>query len=169
MGKRTYLDADLSRGWPKPEEIEHFFLAPPGERRFFDTYPSGGFFQNEGAYGTEHLQANQGRIEVRLMMWTDPDLGVLLIWSKWGGGHKETFSSKGDLSRLREFIETPHGDPMPVGLFIPFEKGWMAVKEFLETDGELPKSIEWVANADLPRNTFPDPGTVDIPTRGSRG
>jgi hypothetical protein len=43
-----------------------------------------------------------------------------------------------------------------------------AVKEFLETDGELPKSIEWVANADLPRNTFPDPGTVDIPRRGSR-
>jgi len=58
---------------------------------------------------------------------------------------------------------------MPVGLYIPFEKAWLAVKAFLETEGELPKSIEWVANADLPRNTFPDPGTVDIPRRGSRG
>jgi hypothetical protein len=27
----------------------------------------------------------------------------------------------------------------------------------METDGQLPKSIEWVANRDLPPNTFPDP------------
>ena len=45
-----------------------------------------------------------------------------------------------------------------VGLFIPFEKAWPAVKEFMETDGlRLPTSIEWVANQDLPANSFPDP------------
>jgi hypothetical protein len=168
MGKTAYLDAELTWEWPKPEEIEHYFLAPPDEHEFFDADAAEGFFQKEGAYDTEHLQPNEGRIDIRLMMWTDPDLGVLLIWSKWGGGHTEVFSSKGDLSRLREFVRTSQGDPMPVGLYIPFEKAWMAVKEFLETDGELPKSVEWVANADLPRNTFPDPGTVDIPRRGSR-
>lgn len=32
-----------------------------------------------------------------------------------------------------------------------------AVKEFIETDGQLPKCIEWVANKDLPPGTFPDP------------
>jgi hypothetical protein len=32
-----------------------------------------------------------------------------------------------------------------------------AVKEFIETDGELSKSIEWIANKDLPPNTFPEP------------
>jgi hypothetical protein len=31
------------------------------------------------------------------------------------------------------------------------------VKEFMETDGELPKSIAWIANKDLPANTFADP------------
>jgi len=31
------------------------------------------------------------------------------------------------------------------------------VKEFIETGGQLPKCIEWVANKDLPPNTFPDP------------
>ena len=32
----------------------------------------------------------------------------------------------------------------------------MAVKEFLASDGALPQSIEWIANSDLPRDTFPD-------------
>jgi hypothetical protein len=35
--------------------------------------------------------------------------------------------------------------------------GTEAVKEFIETDGALPKSIEWIANRDLPPNTFPEP------------
>jgi hypothetical protein len=29
-------------------------------------------------------------------------------------------------------------------------------QEFTETDGELPTSIEWIANRNLPRGTFPD-------------
>ena len=111
----------------------------------------------EGVHGTEHLEANKGRTDVRLEMWGNPDLGVLLIYSKWGGGYKDTFSSKGDLSRLRELVRSKHATPLPVGLFIPFREAWKAVKEFIETDGELPKSIEWVANKDLPPNTFPDP------------
>jgi hypothetical protein len=32
--------------------------------------------------------------------------------------------------------------------------GTEAVKEFMETDGELPTSIEWTANRNLPRGTF---------------
>jgi hypothetical protein len=107
--------------------------------------------------GTEHLPANHGRIDIQLELWGNPDLGVLLIWSKWGGGYKDTFTSKGDMNRLRELIRSTHDTPLPVGLFIPFEAAWMAVKEFIETDGALPKSIEWVANRDLPENTFPDP------------
>jgi hypothetical protein len=67
------------------------------------------------------------------------------------------FSSKGDLSRIRELVRSFHNTPLPVGLFIPFESAWKAVKEFIETDGALPKSIEWIANSDLPPNTFPDP------------
>jgi hypothetical protein len=43
-------------------------------------------------------------------------------------------------------------------LFVPFAIAWKAVKQFMETDGELPTSIEWVAASDLPRGTFPDPG-----------
>lgn len=90
-------------------------------------------------------------------MWGNPEHGVLLIYQKWGGGHNDAFSSKGDLRRLRDLVRTLHDDPLPVGLFITFAEAWKAVKEFIETDGELPKSIEWIANKDLPANTFPDP------------
>ena len=31
------------------------------------------------------------------------------------------------------------------------------VKEFIENDGALPRSIEWIANRDLPSDTFPEP------------
>jgi hypothetical protein len=90
-------------------------------------------------------------------MWGNPEHGVLLIYSKWGGGLKQTYGSKGDFARLRERVRSMHDTVLPVGLFIPFDKAWTAVKEFIETDGKLPKSIEWIANRDLPPNTFPDP------------
>lgn len=157
MIKRTYFASLPTHGWPKPAVLERYFLAPPGERWFFETRTDGALLTGEGADGTEHLQANKGRIDIDLQMWGHPDLGVLLIWSKWGGGHKQTYTSKGDLTRLRELVRSLHETPLPVGLFIPFEKAWKAVKEFIETDGALPKSIEWIANRDLPPNTFPDP------------
>ena len=84
------------------------------------------------------------------------DHGVLLCHQKWGPngiGHY----SKGDLSRLREYVETAHGDLKPVGFFIPFEDAWKAVKEFMERDGALPKSVPWIAAPDIPPGTFPGP------------
>jgi hypothetical protein len=157
MKKSTYFASRLTDGWPCPADIEHYFLAPPGKRWFFETRNDSGGFSAEGVDGTGHLGTNEGRIDINLQMWGNPDHGVLLIYSKWGGGHKQTFSSKGDLSRLRDLVRSTHDDPMPIGLFIPFAKAWRAVKEFIETDGALPKSIEWIANRDLPPNTFPDP------------
>jgi hypothetical protein len=86
-----------------------------------------------------------------------PELGVLLGWSKWNRHEGLNYFSKGDLGRLREFVFTMHGDPRPVGLYIPFDQAWKAVKEFLETEGQLAESIEWVDGRDLPPDTFPDP------------
>ena len=97
------------------------------------------------------------RIDVRLLMWGVPSLGVLLIYTKRGGGLKQTYSSKGDLSRLREWVHNLHNTPLPVDLFVPFANAYEAVKGFIETDGQMPKSIDWIANKDLPPDTFPDP------------
>ncbi|MBI3433536.1 MAG: hypothetical protein HY056_00415 [Proteobacteria bacterium] len=62
------------------------------------------------------------------------------------------------MTRLHESVRGLHHTPPPVGLLIPFAEARKAVKEFVETDGDLPKSIAWVANRDLPANAFPDPG-----------
>jgi hypothetical protein len=64
---------------------------------------------------------------------------------------------KGDLRRLKEYVRTLHGTPLPVGLFVPFPAAWKAVKEFMQTDGALPASIEWIASDELPSDAFPDP------------
>jgi Immunity protein Imm1 len=155
--KSTYFASRRREGWPNPKELAPYFLAPPGQRWFFETGNDGANIRAEGADGTEHLAANEGRIDITLLMSANPELGVLLIYPKGGGGHKETYNSKGDLSRLREWVRSTHDTPLPVGLFISFEEAWKAVKEFIETDGKLPKSIEWITNRELPPNTFPDP------------
>jgi hypothetical protein len=90
-------------------------------------------------------------------MWGNPDLGVLLIYEKIGGDHPQGFCSKGDVSRIREWVRSTHDTPLPVGLFVPFPVAWKAVKEFIETEGQLPKCIEWIKGSDLPPGTFPDP------------
>jgi hypothetical protein len=157
MKKRVYFDRFDGPGWPKPAQLRSYFLAPPDQRWFFESGNDSAGLLAEGADRTEDLALGKGRIDIELAMWGHPDLGVLLIWSKLGGGFKLMFSSKGDLTRLREWVRSTHDTPLPVGLFVPYETAWKAVNEFLETDGELPKSIEWIANRELPPGTFPDP------------
>jgi Immunity protein Imm1 len=155
--KRVYFDVFDGRGWPAPSELQHYFLAPPGQRWTFGEGENDCWgLTAEGVDGTEHLGSNAGRVDIHLTMIGNADYGVLLHYRKWGGGHKDTYYSKGDLTRLKAWLWTVHGDLMPMGLFIPFERAWLAVKEFMERDGALPKSIEWIADADIPDEAFPD-------------
>ena len=85
MTKSSYFASRMTEGWPRPEDIEHYFLASPGKRWFFETGNDSGGFSAEGIDGTEHLGTNEGRIDIRLQMWGNPDHGVLLIYYKWGG------------------------------------------------------------------------------------
>lgn len=157
MRKTTYFEPLPFEGWPDPKELEPFFLAAPGHEWSYAGGNDNWGLSVEGLYGTEALAAHKDRVDAHLNMWGLPDLGVLVIYEKFGGGYRDAFTSKGDMGRLREIVRTLQGDPMPIGLFIPFAEAWKAVKEFIETDGELPKSIAWVANKDLPPGTFPDP------------
>jgi hypothetical protein len=157
MRKRCYFNSDYSFDWPMPEKLAPFFLDPPGKRWFFQTGNDGGVLAIEGLNNTENLQPGAGRIDIRLEMCGHPELGVFLYYLKTGGDDRGAFGSKRDLTKLREWVRNLHNDPMPVGLFIPYADAWRAVKEFIETGGALPKSIEWIANDDLPPGTFPDP------------
>ena len=157
MRKSIDLGLHDQDGWPNPKELEHYFLGPQREYWHPESRSDAAALWAKGVHGTEHLDVEKGRIDIELLIWRNPDFGVLLIYSKWGGPYKEMFSSKGNLSRLHAFVRAAHDTLLPVGLFVPFGAAWKAVKEFIETDGELPKSIEWIANQDLPPGTFPDP------------
>jgi hypothetical protein len=58
---------------------------------------------------------------------------------------------------FRTLVKAKPGSRMPLGLFIPFEQALKAITEFIQTNGALPKSIEWIAAADLPEGSFPEP------------
>jgi len=158
MEKSASFDTHWGAGWPSPEWLKQFFLAPKGQEwSYLDGNDSWGLWA-EGAAGTEHFgPTDDRRTNIHLSMWGYPDFGVLLIYEKVGGGYSELYSSRGDLSRLKEHVRSLHDTLLPVGLFIPFEKAWLAVKEFIETDGKLPKSIDWIENDTLPPGTFPPP------------
>lgn len=159
MRKRFYFNSENGEGWPPLIWLKPFFLNPPNQRWFFETENDSAGLWAEGLDNTEHLRPGIDRIDLSLQMYGHPDLGVLLLYHKMKDPHGG-FCSKGDLTRLREWVQTLHGDLRPIGLYIPYEKAWLAVKEFIETDGDLPSSIEWVPAKELPPGTFPDPPGV---------
>ncbi len=161
MRKTVYFDRYRGAGWPRPSELEQYFLSPRGQRWTLESGNDCWGLAAEGVDGTEHLPADNGCINLDLTMLGNPDRGVLLHYHKWGRGAAESYYSKGNLSRLQEWLVTKDGDLMPIGLFIPFETAWKAVKEFIERDGALPASIAWVAGRDLPASAFPEPVPPD--------
>ncbi|MEM7192649.1 MAG: Imm1 family immunity protein [Pseudomonadota bacterium] len=158
MKKTAYFNSEDIKGWPRPEELRPYFLAPPGQEWFDTGGNDGALLTAEGLYGTENEDGLTGnRVDVDLYLYGQPGLGVMLLYNKYGGGYGEHFNSKGDMSRLKEIVRDVQGGAIPVGLLVPFPAAFEAVKEFIETDGELPKSIEWIADKDLPPDTLPDP------------
>lgn len=163
MRRTIYFDKFDRDGWPELHKLEPFFLAPKGQEWTFLGGNDSWGLSIEGLNDTEHLDIEDGkRTDINLNMWGHPELGVCLMYHKFGGGFDELYSSKGDMSRIREWIRTLHSDLMPVGLYIPFVEAWKAVKEFIETDGQLPKSIEWVENSTLPEGSFPKPWEKEV-------
>lgn len=159
MIKDAYFHTFLGPGWPNREFLEPYFTHPATDLGWFpnSSNDSAGI-SLQGLDGTEHLPWGRGRKDIDLAMWGNPDLGVLLQYSIIGGGvPRQDWFSRGDLTKIKKWVRTLHNDPMPVGLYIPFAEAWKAVKEFMETEGQLPKSIEWIKGEDLPEGTFPDP------------
>ncbi|MBL8565034.1 MAG: hypothetical protein JNM89_04890 [Hyphomicrobiaceae bacterium] len=157
MRKDIYFDNFFGPGWPDINELEPYFLAPKGKEWFYTGGNDSGSLRIEGIDGTEHLHRLKGRKDIKLSMYGNPELGVLMQYSLVGGAPRQDWFSKGDMSKLKTWVRSLHDTPLPIGLFIPFAEAWKAVKEFMETEGQFPKSIEWIKGANLPEGTFPDP------------
>lgn len=156
MIKRISFDTYDRQGWPSPAALEPYFLTFSGRQKAFNADNDSWSLRVEGIEGTEHLPEWQGRIDLVLTVVGNLEHGVMLCHQRFdsdGIGHY----SRGDLTKLDRWIDSMQGDLIPIGLFIPFESVWRAVKEFMEQHGALPRSIPWVAYPDLPGNAFPGP------------
>lgn len=165
MRKRFTFDSFGDAPWPPSEVLAPYFIDPQRRDELFAQQRCDGVFSIEGLEGTGHLDPKNGRVDVRLFLTMLPGYGASLQHSKWDGRiqQKTSLASKGDVGRLAEYIPSFHGSPMPIGLFIPFEQGWAAVKEFLEGNGDLPRSIEWISLADVPEIPYKMPKANDAP------
>ena len=158
MRKDCFFPDFDGSSWPSPNDLRGDFFKSRGGNLISRGGNDGWGLEVQGLFGTEFLPKRQS-VNVNLRLTANPDYGVTLQYDKWDGRiqRKDSYNSKGDLSRLKKFVRSLHGDPLSIGLFIPFASAWDAVNEFMQTDGALPTSIEWIASRDLPPETFPEP------------
>ena len=62
-----------------------------------------------------------------------------------------------DDTRIRTILRLLEQALSQSDLLPVFERAWSAVKQFIESEGELPGGIEWIARNELPPGTFPEP------------
>lgn len=119
---------------------------------------NGGLLSIDGILGTEAMAEARNRANATLYITGDRTYGVTLFHRLWDGRIQDvvTNHSRGDLARRLEFTKTGDGDELSIGLFIPFEKAWLAVEDFMNGDGALSQRIAWVNGRDLPADTFPE-------------
>lgn len=148
----------VNDGWPALSYVESCFLDPVIREKNIAWGSDGGNLSVDGLYGTEGLPERGGLVTATLYIFMNAQFGASLQLTRWDGRTQKqtTHVSKGDLSRLDVFVFSKHETPLSVGLFIPFERAWLAVKEFMKTEGELPTAITWCDARDLPSGTWPD-------------
>jgi hypothetical protein len=146
--------------WPDPCNLERYFLDPTGEAWPHEDGNDSWGLSAEGLHGTEHLVDKSEQVSVHLFMTGYPDLGVAFGYAKWDGRTREKvdLQSKGDLQREREIVYSLQGDPTSVGSFVPFADAYQVVKQFIESDGELPTCIKWGRGPDIPEQARFYPG-----------
>jgi hypothetical protein len=143
-------------GWPSPDELKKYFSA--GGKLWTSRGNDNWGLRAEGLYGTAILPQSDA-VNVDLRMMGSPEHGVTLDFARWHGRIRrlDRYCSVGDLSRFGRFMYSLQGNPYSLGLFIPFEEAFKAVKEFIENDGELPTSIGWISGEGLLPKAFPVP------------
>lgn len=145
MIKDIHFDEFNGSNWPSPAELASFFLAPAGKEWSYKGGNDSWLISVDGLRGTSKLPPRE-RINARMFMTGHPNHGVSLQLNTWDGtrGSGRSYLSKGDVTKIRDIVYSQHGTPLLLGTFLPFPTGWLAVKEFMETEGNLPRSIEWL-------------------------
>ena len=127
MRKTANFDTHWGRGWPELKSVERYFIGEQNDPWLSEANSDSALFSLEGLNGTDHLLPHEGRRDIRLSIWSHSLHGLLLMYEKTGDEFGDIYYSAGNLTRLREWVRSLHGDPLPVGLFIPYERAWIAV------------------------------------------
>jgi hypothetical protein len=149
MRKSCSFHDFCGHGWPSADELKKYFSA--GGKLWASRDNDSWSLRAEGLYGTAILPRSDA-VTVDLRMTGCPEHGVTLDFARWHGRIRRLhrYCSVGDLRRLGQFMYSLQGEPYSLGLFIPFEEAFGAVKEFIESDGELPASIRWISGEGFP-------------------
>jgi len=93
----------------------------------------------EGLCGTAVLPRPDA-VTVDLRMTGSPTIAVTLDFARWHGRLRrlDRYCSEGDLRRLGRFMYSLTGRPVFARTVHSFREAFEAVKEFIESDGELP-------------------------------
>ena len=156
MDKQVDFGRIRGNYWPKPDQLKGLFIAPKGHEWTYEGGSDSAGLSISRQFVSEDAPSALHSTDLELILWGNPELGVLLQYSRTAAGTSQIFFSSGDLGKLNQWVRTLHGDLRPVGLYIPFHQAWPPVKEFMDTMGELPKAIKWISSSDLPLGTFPD-------------
>jgi hypothetical protein len=156
MKKMTDFRDYEGPGWPDQKWLAPYFLTPAGRQKAFGKGNNHWCVTAEGVNGTEDFPFDK-RIDIILHIIGKPDLGVLLLHDRMSEADGHAYYSLGNPKMLRTLVRAKQVSLMPLGLFIPFEQALKAVVEFIQTNGAFPKCVEWVASADLPEGSFPEP------------
>lgn len=164
MEKRCNFPKLRINAWPAPGGLAPLFLEHSRQCDLWSGGNDNWGLSIAGLDGTAHLppKAVLGRgrdtqIEARLSIWANPNHGALVYYQKISGKISIHRFSLGNMTRIKEWVRTTHDDLRPIGLYVPLETAWPAVKQFMETDGRLPTLIDWIKPEELPIGTFPDP------------
>ncbi len=156
MKKITIFPGYEGPGWPDEKWLAPYFLTLAGRHEVFSIRSNHWCVTAEGVDGTEDLAFDK-QLNINLHIIGKPDLGVLLLHDRVSAADGHAYYSLGNPKMLRTLVRATQVSLMPAGLFIPFEQALKAIMEFVQTNGALPKCIEWVASADLPEGSFPEP------------
>jgi len=149
----TFLRQFQENRWPAIAEIASWFE----NYRHEDWSGAGtGFLRLYGAEGTEGREFYKERIDVGLDIFHDAVLGFAIRWTKTGGGHSEAWVSKGNDELLGQWVEYGCDCTMSKALYVEPSRAWLALREFLETNGGRPSAILGYDQDHLPRELLSD-------------
>jgi Immunity protein Imm1 len=161
MTARTFINFGKFHGnqLPPLNELEQYFTLKRGylwlDLPGVDT--AGIEYLDVTGSGEESIEAS--RVDLALTLWGHPAYGVYLQYDRRAKNDRMTRCSVGS-GESGQWIRSRQGDLIPLGLCISFDNAWRAVKEFVETGGALPESVDWLAANKLAPNAFPDPNYV---------